>query len=95
MRLSKRELAASIIMYKKFGEGEANLEDLVSLLREEMCLTRRSAMNVIKRLRKLGFLEVRAGGRSIAAILRNPLEPLEAMASSYVSSRKGRCRRPI
>ena len=92
MKISKRELSASFLLYRSFGGREVNLEEALSLLREEMCLTRSSALNVVRRLQKLGFLDVRKKDESIVMLPHDPLRPLEAISLSYLSSRKGRCR---
>ncbi|MEN2999793.1 MAG: hypothetical protein ABDH61_04380 [Acidilobaceae archaeon] len=92
MKITKRELSASILLHRSFGEREVNVEEALSLLRREMCLTRSSALNVVKRLRKLGFLEIRKREDSIVVLPYSPLRPLEAMALSHLSSRKERCR---
>ena len=86
----KRELAALWLLYKK--GGEMILGDAIDILRAELCVTKRTASNIIKRLRKLKLLEVKVYPNEIRIKAIDPLSLFENVALEYLEYRKTRCR---
>ena len=89
MRIKKRELAAMLILSEL---GRANIGEAITTLRAELCVTKRTAINIIKRLRKLGLVNVVARSNDIVV---EPVEFCEAMrriALTYINSRRARMR---
>ncbi len=88
----KRELAALLILWR---EGpDLNLEEALWLLRERLCVTKRTARNIVKRLRKLGLARVYSTGDELRVEVSDPCEALRAVAESYAERRASRCRLP-
>jgi Mn-dependent DtxR family transcriptional regulator len=90
MRVRRRELASVILLYKLHGTGKVNLGLVVDTLRNEMGVTRRTAVNIVKRLRKLGFLSISRDSEGLYVELRNPCSVLEEYAMNYVRYRRER-----
>ncbi|GAB6147514.1 hypothetical protein [Stetteria hydrogenophila] len=86
----KREVAALWLLHER--GPTLNLGEALGVLREELCVTKRTASNLLKRLRRLGAvkLETRGGGVVVEAV--DPAEFIGRLASSYIAFRKGRCR---
>lgn len=93
MRVSKRELAAAILLHKAYGSNTVNLGLILDMLVKEMGVTRRTALNIVKRLRKLGFLSVKHTGTSIDVEVRNPCSVIENVMLEYVRARRERAAR--
>ena len=93
MRLpKKRELAALYILYSR--GGDLNYLEAVELLRKEMCMNKKTARNVLKRLRKIGALTVYKAGGELRVKARSPWEFLEEKLQAYIGSRARRCMGP-
>ncbi len=86
----KREITALWLLYKK--GGEINLGEAIDLLRTELCVTKRTASNIIKRLRKLKLLEVKIYPNEIRIKAIDPLSIFESIALEYLKYRKTRCK---
>ncbi len=86
----KRELTALWLLYTK--SSEMNLGMAIDLLRDELCMTKRTASNVIKRLRKLGLVEIRVHNDEIRLKAVSPLSLIENIASQYIELRRKRCK---
>jgi len=87
--LRRRELAAYLLLYRsRVGEyGEA-----VELVRRELCTTKRTARNIVKRLARVGALRIVRRGDRFLVEVREPLELIELMVGGYIASRRDRCR---
>ncbi len=90
MRVRRRELAAVILLHKLYGVGRVNLGLVLDTLRNEMGVTKRTALNIVRRLGKLGFLAFTRDNEALYVELRNPCMVLEEYAMSYVKFRKER-----
>jgi len=88
----KRELAALFVLW---GEGpDLNLEEALWLLRERLCVTKRTARGIVKRLRRIGLAEVYVDGGELRVRVRDPCEAVKAVAEGYIERRASRCRLP-
>ncbi len=84
----KRELAAYFLLVKA---GRLNLGEAVELVSGTLCTTKRTARNIIKRLKRIGAVKIRVSGPEIIV---EPLPPevfLEKIVSGYIESRSSRC----
>ncbi len=88
----KRELAALLLLWR--AGPDMNLEEALWLLREELCVTKRTARSIIKRLRKLGLAEIYREEGELRVRVRDPCEALVAVAEGYRKGRLNRCRLP-
>jgi hypothetical protein len=86
----KREWAALVLLFESLGY-EANLGKAIDVLRKEMCLTNKTARNIIKRLSKLNFIKIEIVGGQVSLRIKNPAEALREIAISYATSRRKRC----
>jgi len=86
----KREWAALVLLYERLGP-EANLGDAIDALRTEMCLTKKTARNIIKRLKRLNFIKTEIVDGQVRLRVRNPAEVLREIARSYAANRRKRC----
>ncbi len=86
----KRELAALWLLYRK-GES-LNLGEAIDVLRKDLCVNRKTALNIIKRLKKLGIAEVRVLENEIQIKLKDPLTLVKYIAEEYLELRKRRCK---
>jgi len=91
VRINKRELAISILLYEVYGEREVNIEDVIGILRSRLCFTRRTALSIIKRLRKTNFITVKVREDSIKVYINNPLESLKRILGGYIEKRSSKC----
>ena len=85
----RRELAVYRLVLEL---GEANLGTVIDKVSKELCMTRKTARNIIKYLAKIGALEVIKYPVELSVRARDPREFLEALTSGYISSRRERCR---
>ena len=90
VKIRRRELAAAILLYKIYGVGRVNVGLVVDALGSEMGVTRRTAINIVKRLRKLGFLSYWRDNTGLYVKLRNPCSVLEDYAMIYIKSKRER-----
>ena len=90
MKIAKRELSAAIILYRLYGEASVNLGLAIDTLREELGVTKKVAMSIVKRLRKLGFLTVESDNLKVEVKVRNPCSVIEEYALRYAEARKHR-----
>lgn len=91
MRIRRRELAAAILLYRLYGGSKVNMGEALDFLRREFCVTRKTAVNIVRRLGKLGFLRVSMEGGGLNVEIIDPVSVLEARARDYVKSRRERC----
>ena len=85
----KREWAALVALARR--GGELNLGEAVDVLRVDLCVTKRTARRIIKRLSRIGALSLEKSG---GEILVKPVEPsvfLEQLVDAYTASRRRRC----
>ena len=86
--LKKREIAAYILLYKsdisEYGEA-------IDFLVRELCTSRKTARNIIKRLKRIGALKLETGETSIKMSVVDPLEFLELISSGYIDTRREKC----
>ncbi len=95
MRLpDKRELASMYVLYM---EGpELNYGTALDIIANSLCCNKKTARNIVKRLRKLGALKVYKRGGELLVRVEDPAAYLERVIRSYVSMRSSRCpRRPM
>jgi hypothetical protein len=88
----KRELAALWLLYER--GSTLNLGEALDILRSELCVTKRTARNIIKRLRKLGIVEVRVKEGELELKIGNPVDVFKRVVDEYILQRKKRCRLP-
>jgi DNA-binding MarR family transcriptional regulator len=86
----KRELAALWLLYSR--GGTLNLGEAVDILRDELCMTKRTASNVIKRLKRLGVADIEVKENEIRVKVKSPFEVLKTLAEEYISRRRSRCK---
>lgn len=87
-KLRRRELAA---YYFLLEAAPLNLGEALDLLSSELCMTRRVARSVVKRLRRLGLLYLEKEEAGLLVRVRGPLEVLQEDARSYMEDRRRRC----
>lgn len=88
--LRKREWASLALLHEngpRLEYGEA-----INLLRAGMCVTKRTARNIIKRLRSMGYASIAREGDRIVVEVVSPEEAMRKITDSYLSWRKARCR---
>ncbi|BAN90160.1 hypothetical protein ACAM_0691 [Aeropyrum camini SY1 = JCM 12091] len=88
----KREVAALYILYSlgpTLNYGEA-----VEALRERLCVTKRTARGIVKRLRRIGAAAIEVRGGEAVVTVESPEELLRRVAEAYVEGRRRRCRLP-
>ncbi len=85
----KREWAALVLLSRRLGEG--NLGEALDILASEMCVTKRTARNIVKRLKRLGLADIIAVGEEIRIRVADPLEALERLTTAYIEGRRARC----
>ncbi len=90
----KRELTALVLLYDK--GPRLNLGEAIEILREELCVTKRTASNIVRRLRRIGAARVEVERERISIEVVSPDELLRRVAEAYLDGRKRRCqlRRP-
>ena len=88
--LKRRELAALWLLSR---EGPSDIGEAIDILSREMCVTRRTAMSIIKALSRLGLVSLRVSGERVSFKAEDPLTYVRSIALSYIESRRGRCRR--
>ncbi len=89
MRLpGKRELAALYLIYSR--GPDMNYYAAIDLLRSEMCMNKKTARNIVKRLRKIGALTVYMEGGELRVRAEHPWSYLEEKLKSYISGRRSR-----
>lgn len=86
----KREVAALWLLHSR--GPRLNVGEAIDVLREEMCVTKRTASNIVKRLRRIGAVRLERDGDSIVVEALDPAEFIRRYASSYIASRRARCR---
>ena len=93
MRLpKKRELAALYILYSR--GNDLNYLEAVELVKNNMCMNKKTARNVIKRLRKIGAITVYKAGGELRVKVMSPWEFLERKLQAYIESKAKRCMGP-
>jgi hypothetical protein len=84
--LKKREFLAYYMIYRRLG-SRADQGEILALLRS--VFPRRTARNILKRLRRAGLLTPLAG-ETLVYEVRDLHEYLDSLLSSYISMRKER-----
>ncbi len=84
----KRELAAYRLLLEA---GELNLGEAVDLLSRRLCTTKRTARRIIKRLRRIGALEITVEGGAVRVRPLPPMDFLDRIIGGYVEARSKRC----
>ncbi len=87
----KREVAALWLLHER--GPRLNIGVAIDVLREELCVTKRTASNIVKRLRRIGVVKIEREQDGFVVEAMDPTEFIGRYASSYIASRKGRCRR--
>ncbi|MCE4612307.1 MAG: hypothetical protein F7C07_00535 [Desulfurococcales archaeon] len=88
--LKRRELAALWLLSR---EGPTDIGEALDVLSREMCVTRRTAMSIIKALARLGLVSLRVSGGRIDFRVVDPLTYVRSVALSYIESRRRKCGR--
>ncbi len=88
--IKKRELAAYIILYDK--GPEINLGTAIDLIASRLCTTRRTARNIIKRLRKLNILSISKTSDAIVIRVKDPVDFIRDVTRGYIITRSSRCK---
>ena len=84
----RRELAAYLLLLEA---GPMNLGDAIDLVRTRLCSNKKTARNIIKRLKRIGALRVvRREGEIIVEPL-DPLDFLRVLTRGYIEARSRRC----
>ncbi len=66
----------------------------MDILRLELCVTKRTARRIVKRLRRLGLASVLRERDSLVVEVINPAEALERLVLEYSARRRSRCKLP-
>lgn len=83
----KREFIIYYMLYKKYKDA-CNIGDAINDLVKELGFTKRTSMNILKRLKAMGFIDIEAEQGEVRVII-NPLEKvLDAYLENYVRKRK-------
>ncbi len=83
----RREIAA---FYLISSSGPLEYGEALELLRSRLCVTKRTARRIIKRLRRLGLVSVERRG-DVFTVTGVPVEVLvERIALNYIESRRRR-----
>jgi len=69
-----------------------NLGEAIDILRVNLCMTKRTASNIIKRLKKLKLLEIKIYPNEIRIKVIDPLSLIESIALGYLKFRKMKCK---
>ena len=85
----RRELAAYRLLLEA---GTLDLGEAIDLLRARMCVTKRTARGIVKRLRRIGAVRIvrERDGRLLVEPVP-PNELLRIITDGYVESRSKRC----
>ncbi|MCE4625086.1 MAG: hypothetical protein F7C35_04400 [Desulfurococcales archaeon] len=87
-KLSKRELVSYYLLLRR---GSMELGGAIELLSENLCMTKRAARRVIKRLKRLHLVKIKAGNGTLIIEARSAEEVLAETAEQYSESRRRRC----
>ena len=86
----KREFLAYYLIYKEYGDKEVNIGNVIDLLIKSFCVNRKTAINIIDHLARIGFVE-RTRPLYVRCLSLNDI--LDKILCSYIESRKKRCKR--
>ncbi len=84
----KRELAAYILLAER---GVLEYGEAIELLRRELCVTKRTARGIVKRLKRIGAVALVERNRSFHVVAKPPDVFLREIIDGYIRSRKQRC----
>ncbi len=87
-KLNRREQAAYALLLRL---GRTNRGVAVDSLRTQLCMTKRTAENVLRRLQRLGLVRVEVTGTSIEVEARDPHEVIFEDAEKYIAERRRKC----
>jgi predicted DNA-binding transcriptional regulator len=87
-KLKKREIAAYYLLLKK---GPINLGEAVDIIAQQLCTTKKTARNIVKRLIRLGLVEKKVNSTSITVSAVKPERILENLYSTYSSQKRRKC----
>lgn len=86
----KREIAALWLLHER--GPKLNLGAAVDILRAEFCVTKRTAVNIVKRLKRIGAVRIMRGDGEFIVEAVDPASFIAERASSYIASRRARCK---
>jgi len=86
----KREWAALLILADK---APLNLGEALDLLKNQMCVTKKTALNIIKRLKRLGLARLEVTPSGVLVSILEPSEALRLLVNRYLEGRRVRCTR--
>jgi hypothetical protein len=84
----KREWAALLLLADR---SPLNLGDAVDILKADMCVTKRTALRIIKRLKRLGLAKIESRGDGVIVSVLKPSEALAILVGRYLEGRRARC----
>ncbi|MEB2836475.1 MAG: hypothetical protein GSR80_001640 [Desulfurococcales archaeon] len=85
----KREWAALVALARR--GGELSLGEAIDILRVDLCVTKRTARRIIKRLSRIGALSLEKSDGEITVKSVEPSVFLERLVDAYMAGRKRRC----
>ncbi|MEB3779506.1 MAG: hypothetical protein GSR85_04665 [Desulfurococcales archaeon] len=89
--MRRRELSAYMILYDR--GPVINLGEAIDIVSKELCSTRRTARNIIKRLSRIKAIYIEKNEASIVIKVRDPVDFMREIAREYIITRKGKCRK--
>jgi len=84
----KRELAAYWIL-REYNEI-VNYGTAIDLLRRNLCVTRKVAINIIKRLKKLGLIKVLVSENEVVIKVASFDRVIKQLVNTYINARRAR-----
>ncbi len=84
----KREFLAYYLLYKEFNVDPFNINEGVEVLMKKLCMNRKTAINVVKRLKKMNYL---VSIDTLTLRCRDLLEILDSYLSLYMYTRLKKC----
>ncbi|MCE4617793.1 MAG: hypothetical protein F7C32_04335 [Desulfurococcales archaeon] len=83
----KRELTAFIILASKTGKT-LNLGEAQDILAKELCISRRVARSILKKLRNLGLARIKLLKEEVQVELLDLEEGMKMLAERYATERR-------
>ncbi len=87
--LKKREFLSYYLLLKNFDRRAFNVGDAIDLLIKEFCMNRKTAVNIIKRLYRCGFI---VSVSSVEYRCMDVYKILDMYLNTYKERRLKRCR---
>lgn len=85
----KRELAALAVLHRR--GPRLNYGEAIEILSIELCVTRKTARNIVKRLRRIGSARIEVSGGSLTVEVESPDSLIYRVVETYLTGRKRRC----